>query len=214
MAIRVLIVDDDRLIRDSLSLILGMDAGLTVAGTAANGEEARQFGQLQAVDVVLMDIRMPVCDGVIGTKLIKAALPQVKVLILTTFDDEEYIVAALNNGASGYLLKNTAPDRIIEAVKAVAGGNLLIHPDVADKLLPLLRRDKPLNLASYQLGAMEERIVALIAEGLSNREIAQAVYLSEGTVKNYISIILDKLGLRDRTQIAVFYLTGKMPPPG
>jgi len=209
MAINVLIVDDDKLIRDSLSIILGLDPELQVAGTAANGDEALQACLTRPVDVVLMDIRMPVCDGVAGTQKIKAAQPRAKVLILTTFDDDEYIFEALRNGASGYLLKNVSPDKISEAVKVVHSGNLLIHPDAANKLTAMLSKEKTPNLADYGLSEAEARIVELIAGGYSNREIARMIYLSEGTVKNYISDILSKLNLRDRTQIAIFYLKGK-----
>lgn len=210
--IRLLIVDDDPFIRESLKMILELDPGITVEGVCTNGEEALQFvRQHSGVQVVLMDIRMPVCDGVEGTRRIKAYNPGIAVLILTTFDDDDYIIEALRNGAGGYLLKNIPPDRIIDGIKTVARGNVLIHPDIAKKLTVFLKPadkmpDDKKSLGSYGLTASEQQIVEKIADGLTNKEIARQLHLSEGTVKNYITEILSKLGLRDRTQIAIFYL--------
>ncbi|MEF3310191.1 response regulator transcription factor [Paenibacillus sp. GYB004] len=210
--IRLLIVDDDPFIRESLKMILELDPEITVEGVCTNGEEALQFVQKHGgINVVLMDIRMPVCDGVEGTRRIKAYNPGIAVIILTTFDDDEYIIEALRNGAGGYLLKNVAPDRIIDGIKTVARGNVLIHPDIAKKLTVFLKpSDKTPNakksLAEYGLTVSEQQIVEKIADGLSNKEIARQLHLSEGTVKNYITDILSKLVLRDRTQIAIFYL--------
>ncbi|WP_342563277.1 response regulator transcription factor [Paenibacillus sp. FSL R7-0345] len=213
--IKVVIVDDDPFIRESLKVLVGLDAEIEVAGCAGDGREALTLLQElpDAADVVLMDIRMPGCDGVEGTRRIKAAFPQVSVLMLTTFDDDEYIIEALRGGASGYLLKNIPPDRIIQGIKTVHQGNMLIHPDIARKMAGFLqpapaRPDAgeipPLD--SCGLTKAEHGIVASIAEGLTNKEIAAKLFLSEGTVKNYITDILSKLGLRDRTQIAIFYL--------
>lgn len=211
--IRLLIVDDDPFIRESLKLILDLDDKIHVQGAATNGLAALEHMEHNGpVDVVLIDIRMPVCDGVEGTLQIKQRFPDTKVLILTTFDDDEYIVRALRNGANGYMLKNIPPDRIIEGIKTVAGGSLLIHPDIAKKLTGMLaplqtEPAKPtVSLEAYGLTPNERTVVLKIAEGLSNKEIAQAMYLSEGTVKNHITEILGKLALRDRTQIAIFYL--------
>jgi DNA-binding NarL/FixJ family response regulator len=213
--IRTLVADDDPFIRESLRLILGTMPDIEVAGVCADGEEAVRFVREHpgGVDVVLMDVRMPVCDGVEGTRLIRETAPDVKVLILTTFDDDEYIVKALKYGAGGYLLKNVPPDTIAEGIRAVHAGHTLMHPDVARKLAGMLHADTGgapssgrKRLADFGLNETERKIVRKIADGLSNREIAQALYLSEGTVKNYITEILGKLGLRDRTQIAIFYL--------
>lgn len=210
--IHLLIVDDDPFIRESLKMILELDPEITVEGVCTNGEEALQFVQKHGgINVVLMDIRMPVCDGVEGTRRIKAYNPDIAVIILTTFDDDEYIIEALRNGAGGYLLKNIAPDRIIDGIKTVFRGNVLIHPDIAKKLTVFLKpSDKAPNdqksLTAYGLTVSEQHIVEKIADGLSNKEIARQLHLSEGTVKNYITDILSKLELRDRTQIAIFYL--------
>lgn len=210
--ISVLIADDDPFIRESLKLLVGMDPDIEVSAVAEHGEEALSLlmDGLHA-DVVLMDIRMPVCDGVEGTRRIRERYPDVRVLMLTTFDDDDYIVEALRNGASGYLLKNIPPDRIIQGIKTVQDGNMLIHPDIARKLTGMLRPTpqpvpRSAELEQFGLTPAEKRVVALIAEGLSNKEIAAQLYLSEGTVKNYVTDILGKLNLRDRTQIAIFYL--------
>ncbi|OMF81817.1 response regulator [Paenibacillus glucanolyticus] len=210
--ISVLIVDDDPFIRESLKLLVGMDPDIEISGVAAHGEEALALleGGLTA-DVILMDIRMPVCDGVEGTRRIREQHSGVRILMLTTFDDDDYIVEALRNGASGYLLKNIPPDRIIQGIKTVYDGNMLIHPDIARKLTGMLRPAPQSVSQSDVLGSLgltpaEKNIVGLIAEGLSNKEIAGQLYLSEGTIKNYVTEILGKLNLRDRTQIAIFYL--------
>jgi DNA-binding NarL/FixJ family response regulator len=213
--VKILIVDDDPFIRESLNMIFELHDDIEVAGTCMNGEEAFQFLQKdRTIEVVLMDIRMPVCDGVEGSRRIKEQFPDIAILILTTFDDDDYIIEALKHGANGYMLKNIPPDRIIDGIKSVAQGNLLIHPDIAKKLTGFLNpKLEPLSdlllFEPYKLSPTEQIIVQKIAGGLSNKEIAQELFLGEGTVKNYISEILSKLSLRDRTQIAIFYLTGK-----
>lgn len=210
--ISVLIVDDDPFIRESLKLLVGMDPDIEVSAVAEHGEEALALLEKgPPVDVVLMDIRMPICDGVEGTRRIRDRHSDVRVLMLTTFDDDDYIVEALRNGASGYLLKNIPPDRIIQGIKTVHDGNMLIHPDIARKLTGMLRPTsqpvpKAAELEQFGLTPAEKKVVVLIADGLSNKEIAGQLFLSEGTVKNYVTEILGKLNLRDRTQIAIFYL--------
>jgi len=220
--IKVLIVDDDPFIRESMEIILGMDPELEIAGCCDNGHEAYQFAQNHPIDVVLMDIRMPICDGVEGTRLIRSLEKPPAVLILTTFDDDEYIAQAISFGAKGYMLKNISPAKIISGIKTIHEGSLLIHPHIAAKLAGMLSAVKSAEaasrsnmqsseeliriLGSHKLTVAEQNIIKLIADGMSNKEIAAAMYLSEGTIKNYITDILHKLELRDRTQIAIFYL--------
>lgn len=210
-SIQVLLVDDDYFIRESLNVVLRLDAHIDITGMASNGQEALELLESGILaDVVLMDIRMPECDGVEGTRLIKSRFPEIQVLMLTTFDDDEYIIQALQNGASGYLLKNVPPARIVQGIKTVHNGDMLIHPDIARKLAGLLRTpaSPPSNepLKSYGLTRTELSVAQSISEGLSNKEIAAKLFLSEGTVKNYVTEILGKLNLRDRTQIAIYML--------
>lgn len=206
MSIRVIIADDDELIRESLRMILELDKEIEVIGTCTNGNEAYRFCSEKQVDVVLMDIRMPICDGIIGTKKIKDAFPNIKVLILTTFQDDEFIFQALKNGANGYILKNTPSAKIKEQIKLAHFGTMLIDPEMAQKLTGMLNNTGNKDLSDYDLTNREIDIIKLVSQGFSNKEIAETLYLGESTVKNYISAILDKLNLRDRTQLAVFYL--------
>ena len=213
--IRILLVDDDPYIRESLMMILGLQPDFEVVGTCHNGAEAADFIERNAnVTVVLMDIRMPTCDGVEGTRRIKAVAPDVRVIILTTFDDDDYVVQAIRCGAEGFLLKNNAPATIMEAIRTVASGHLLLQADVARKLTRHLEpsskgsqeRNPRDTLQTWGLTPTQCDITEAIAEGLSNKEIAQRYFWSEGTVRNQVTEILSKLELRDRTQLAIFYL--------
>lgn len=203
---KVLIVDDDALIRDSLKIILGLEDDIQVTGTACNGQEAFEICEKEIPDIVLMDIRMPVMDGVLGTKLIKNRFKDVKVLILTTFKDDEYIKEAVKNGAEGYILKNQSSDSIIESIRTVAKGNAVFHKDVADTLSSMLREENKKDPGDFGITGREFEILKLIGEGLSNREISSKLFLSDGTVRNYVTGLLEKLQLRDRTQLAIFYV--------
>lgn len=207
MSIRVLIADDEELITNSLKIILQLEEDIEVVGVCSNGDEAyRRIAEVGNVDIVLMDIRMPICDGVLATKKIMETFSQTKVIILTTFNDDEYIFEALKNGAKGYLLKNVKPDKIIEAIRVVQGGNLLVHSEVASRLSNMLKKDRVKKMSSYGFTEIEIEIIKLISDGYTNKEISEKVFLSEGTIKNKITEILSKLSLRDRTQIAIFYL--------
>lgn len=205
--VKILIADDDGLIRDSLKIILELESDMEVVSTASNGQQAFELCQKIRPDVVLMDIRMPIMDGVLGTKLIKEHFKDIKVIILTTFKDDEYIREAIKNGAEGYILKNQSSDSIVDSVRAVYRGNTVLDKEIADTLTSMIK-DKPDTKAQLncELGNRELEILKLISEGLSNKEIGAKLYLSEGTVRNYVTGLLDKLSLRDRTQLAIFYL--------
>jgi len=195
---KLLIADDDGLIRDSLKLMLELEEGWT-ARTAADGAQALVLCGEDAPDIILMDIRMPVCDGVAATRKIKRAYPDVKIVMLTTFADDGYIASAIEAGAEGYLLKSTPADGIIERIRAVEKGALVFDRGVR------LSAVKTAASVFDTLTERENEVLSLVAAGLSNGEIAGRLYLSQGTVRNAVSAILDKLQLRDRTQLAVYY---------
>jgi len=207
-------VDDDALIRDGLKMLIEMEDDFEVIGTAANGQEAFEMCQLNSPDLVLMDIRMPVMDGVQGTQLIKRHFQNMKVVLLTTFKDDEYIKEAVKSGAEGYILKNQSSDSIIESLRAVGKGNTVFEKEVAQALSGLLKEDKkPVStigvnkrVSTIGLNPRELEVLALVADGYSNKEIAELLFLSEGTVRNYVTTLLEKLQFRDRTQLAIFYL--------
>lgn len=206
--IRIIIVDDEKLIREGLKIILSSTGDIEVLRLCENGREAFEFCRAHEVDVVLMDIRMPECDGVLGTKLINESCPDTKVLILTTFQDSEYIQQSLESGASGYLLKNSSYDSLHEAIRAVHNGNAVVHPEVLP-LLMVKEEDKTVGdrekiKQDTSLTDRELTIVEEIAKGLSNKEISEKLFLTEGTIKNNVTTILSKLGLRDRTQIVIY----------
>lgn len=203
--LKIIIADDDGLIRDSLKLILELQDDIEVVATAENGEEVINFCTQYSPDIVLMDIRMPILDGVLATKEIKNQQKDIKIIILTTFKDDEYIAEAIKNGAEGYILKNQDSDSIIECLRTVYNGNGVFQRDILNSLMCMIRNKKtPSN--KVNLTEREFEILALIGEGLSNKEISKKVYLSEGTIRNYITNLLQKLQLRDRTQLAIYYL--------
>lgn len=203
---KILIVDDDALIRDSLKILLGLEDDIEVVGTASNGQEAFDLVREKRPDIVLMDIRMPVMDGVLATKLIKENFKEVKVVILTTFKDDEYIKEAVKNGAEGYILKNQSSDSIVEGLRAVYKGNTVFEKAVVNVISSMFDNKRKKNPEDFGLTEREVEILTLLSEGLSNKEIAEKMFLSGGTVRNYITSLLEKLQLRDRTQLAIFYL--------
>jgi DNA-binding NarL/FixJ family response regulator len=204
--LRILIADDDALIRDGLKLILETERDFEVAGTAVNGQEAVRICSALKPDVVLMDIRMPVMDGVQATKSIKEQFRNVKVLLLTTFKDTEYIRSAVKYGADGYILKSNPAEGIIESIRAVARGSVVYEKEIAAALSGMMDEGGKLTPEQANVTARELELMRLVADGKSNKEIAAALYMSEGTVRNMTSALLDKLDLRDRTQLAVFYI--------
>lgn len=209
--IKLLIVDDEKLIRESLKIMLSLFDDIEVVGLASNGYEALDLCKDNNIDIVLMDIRMDKCDGVLGTRLIKEQFSKIKVLMLTTFKDEEYIHQALTYGASGYLLKDSSHDVIYEGLKSAISGNVVIHPDVANAILNYTTREKEaIDIENYNLTKKEIDIIIEIANGLSNKEIGEKLFLTEGTIKNNITNILAKLQLRDRTQLAIFAFKNKI----
>ena len=215
--IKILIADDQELLRQSLEIVLGSKENMALTGSVENGMEVLDSAQQEMPDVILMDIRMPKMDGVQCTKVIKERYPQIKIIILTTFDDDEYVFNALKNGASGYLLKGVSVDELVSAVETVYGGQAMINPDIAATVLRLFSRmaqsDYSIQIQRNQVEELtrsEWKIVEQVGNGLSNKEIAQKLNLSENTVKNYLSNILSKLNLRDRTQLAIWAVqTGK-----
>lgn len=209
--IKVLIADDQELIRQSLQIVLDSKPDIEVSDVAADGQEVIRCIRKQKPDVILMDIRMPKMDGVQCTKIIKENYPEIKIIILTTFDDDEYVYNALKFGASGYLLKGVSMDELENAIKTVYRGQAMINPDIATKVIKLFSR---MAKADYtipvgdkgveELTKTEWKIISQVATGATNKEIAEALSLSDGTVRNYLSTILGKLDLRDRTQLAIW----------
>jgi DNA-binding NarL/FixJ family response regulator len=209
--IKVLIADDQALIRESLQIVLSTQPDLSLTGVAGNGFEVLDAIKEELPDVILMDIRMPGMDGVVCTKEVKEKYPSVKIIILTTFDDDDFVFSALKYGASGYLLKGVSMEELVHAIKTVHSGKAMINPDIATKVFKLFSKMAQSNYTIQvdehncdALTSMEWKIIQQIGNGLSNKEIASKLFLSEGTVRNYLSHILSKLSLRDRTQLAIW----------
>ena len=206
--IRILLVDDQRLMREGLRILLELEPDLEIVGEVENGQAALESYVNLQPDVVLMDVRMPGMDGVEATWRLRERWPGARVIILTTFDDDEYVFEGLRAGARGYLLKDVSGHDLAEAVRTVAAGGALIEPSVARKVVAeFARLASPVRPAeaglAEPLSEREREILRLMAQGLSNREIAARLSLAEGTVKNYVTAILQKLGARDRTQAAL-----------
>ena len=209
--IKVLIADDQELIRQSLQIILNNEKDFEVTDALANGVEVIRSIRKERPDVILMDIRMPEMDGVVCTQIIKENYSDIKIIILTTFDDDEYVFNALKYGASGYLLKGISMKELTEAIHKVYHGTAMINEDIASKVVKLFSRMAQSNMMiqvdeqqSRELKNSEWQIIVQVGSGLSNKEIAARLNLSEGTIRNSLSTILSKLNLRDRTQLAIW----------
>lgn len=209
--IKLLIADDQELIRQSLQILLGAEPGFEVLDSVENGKEVIRAIRKEKPDVILMDIRMPEMDGVVCTQIIKENYPDIKIIILTTFDDDEYVFNALKYGASGYLLKGIQTKQLVDAIRKVYQGTSMINEDIASKAVSMFSRMAQTNLAiqidekqTADLKNTEWQIIALVGSGMSNKEIAGKLMLSEGTIRNSLSIILSKMELRDRTQLAIW----------
>ena len=209
--IKVLIAEDQEIIRQSLEIMLCNKPDIEIVGTAEDGREAIKLTRKLLPDVILMDIRMPEMNGVQCIEIIKEAFPYIKIIVLTTFDDDEYVFNALKNGASGYLLKGISVKELVEAIKIVYGGGALINPNIAVKVFKFFSQmanaDYIVNVAESaikDLSKNELKIIQFVGMGMSNKEITEKLKFSEGTIRNYISNILSKLNLRDRTQIAIY----------
>lgn len=208
--INVILIDDQQIIREGLKMLLSLDDDINIVAEGTDGSEALELIEKYNPDVLLIDIRMPIMNGVEATKLVKENYPNIKILILTTFNDNDYIFDSLKNGANGYLLKDADSDEIIDAIKNIYKGNLLIHANIANKLTQVLNNNnnndvsqKEVSIDLNILTPREKEVANLVAKGFNNKEICSTLFLSEGTVKNYVTRILDKLELKSRTELAI-----------
>ena len=205
--VRVLVVDDQQLIRDGIASMLDIQTGVIVVGTAKNGQDAIGKAAVLMPDIILMDIHMPVMDGIVATEKLRQQLPASQVVMLTTFDDEAYIIRSLQAGACGYLLKDIPVSDLAQAVRLAHAGGYQLAPEIAGKLVNNIKVEglsKVSETPVYGLTKRELEVLSLIATGATNREIAEQLFVSEGTVKNHVSNILSQLGFRDRIQAAIF----------
>ena len=211
MSVRVVLVDDEQLVRTGLSMILGTEPDIEVVGTAGDGEQAIIAVQSLDPDVVLLDIRMPVLDGISTTRALVASGARARILVLTTFDTDRNIVDALHAGAAGFLLKDAPADQLVSAIRAAATGDAVLAPGVARRIADELARLRPPtgNARMESLTERERDVLARMAEGLSNAEIADRLFITEGTVKTHVARILQKLGVRDRLQAVVLAYRGR-----
>ena len=210
-----MIADDQQLIRESLKIILDSNPDFEVVKVVGSGQEVLESLKTESIDIILMDVRMPNMSGVDCTRIVKKEYPNIKVIILTTFDDDEYIYDALKYGASGYLLKGCSLEELSTAIHNVLSGGACFNPNVAGKVAQFFSQMANSHTEvsfdgeekEYDFSDTEQKIIAQIGHGYSNKEIAQKLGFSEGTIRNYLSVILDKLELRDRTQLAIWYLS-------
>jgi DNA-binding NarL/FixJ family response regulator len=216
--VRVLIVDDDDLMRAGLRGVLSSDEAIELVGEAGDGRDAAYRTRLLRPDVVLMDVRMPDLDGISATREVLAAFPEVKVVILTTFEQDDYIFGALNAGASGFLLKRTRPEELIAAIHTIAAGDSLLSPSVTGRVIERMaaqpQPDAARDSRLAELTPRETEVLELVARGLSNSEIAAELVIEESTVKTHFKRILAKLGVRDRVQAVIFAYESGLTPPG
>lgn len=218
MKIRIMITDDQRLMREGLKTILDLEQDMTVVQLAENGRDALNKIDEAQPDVILMDIRMPIMDGVECTGIIKQQYPSVKVIILTTFDDDEFIIEALKNGAVGYILKDLSSEKLVGAIRDAYEGNSIMQPEIAAKVIAHITgtMKEPVynNTASKlkntdELTSREKDVLQLVGKGMSNLEISKILYISEGTVKNYISNLYAKLEVNDRSKLTLYAIENK-----
>jgi len=202
---RVIICDDQAIIRDGLELLLKLEKDIEVVGLAQDGSEAVELARRLTPDLVLMDLKMQGMNGVEATRRIRAQQPSIKILVLTTYDDDEWLFDAIRAGASGYLLKDTPREKVVEAIRGTVAGKSYVDPSLAGKILELIKSEqiKPSSAITEKLTEREEVVLRLLARGLNNLEIAAELHLSEGTVRNHVSAIFIKLNVSDRTQAAI-----------
>ena len=212
---KVIICDDQAIVRDGLELLLKLEQDIDVVGLAQDGAEAVDLAAKTSPELVLMDLKMPGMNGVEATRRICALYPKTKVLVLTTFDDDEWVFDAIRAGASGYLLKDTPRGKVIEAIRGTVMGKSYVDPSVAGKLLDQVanKQEQPSQSITAKLTGREVDVLRLIARGLSNPEIAEKLHLSEGTIRNHVSAIFSKLGVSDRTQLAILAIRHGLDQP-
>ncbi len=202
---KVIICDDQAIVRDGLAMLLKLESDINVVGTAEDGAAAVEMVAKEKPDLVLMDLKMPVMNGVEATRQIRAKYPEVRVLVLTTYDDDEWVFDAIQAGASGYLLKDTPRDEVVKVIRGTVSGKVYLDPAVAGKVLEQVssHQTQPATLITSKLTDREIEILRLLAKGLANKDISEQLFLSEGTVRNHVSTILAKLEVSDRTQAAI-----------
>ncbi|MBV6449949.1 MAG: Oxygen regulatory protein NreC [Anaerolineales bacterium] len=202
---KILLCDDQAVIRDGLEMLLTLEKDMQVVGSASDGAEALELAAQKRPDLILMDLKMPGVNGIEATRQLRAKFPEIKILVLTTYDDDEWLFDAIRAGASGYLLKDTPRQKIIEAIRGTMDGKSFLDPAVAGKLMNQVvsNQKQPASILAEKLTERELDVLRLLAKGFPNSEIASQLHLSEGTVRNHVSAILEKLGVSDRTQAAV-----------
>jgi len=205
---KILLCDDQLVIRDGLEKLLNLEKDFQIIGTAEDGLEAIEIAVQKQPDLILMDLKMPIMNGIEATREIHAKFPEIKILVLTTYDDDEWVFDAIRAGASGYLLKDTSRQKIVEAIRGTMEGKSFIDPSIAGKLLNHVtnKQTQPTSMLIDKLTERELEVLRLIAKGVNNSDIAAQLHLSEGSVRNRVSVILEKLNITDRTQAAVIAL--------